>query len=72
MSLTEDDPTALSYELGAAPVVPLTEQQRLLETPTTLARLRQVGRLLRDEQTLIRAVPSLPATQIARSGWSPN
>jgi hypothetical protein len=31
-----------------------------------------VGRLLRDEQTLIRAVPSLPATQIARSGWSPN
>lgn len=72
VSLTEDDPTALSYELGAAPVVPLTEQQRLLETPTTLARLRQVGRLLRDEQTLIRAVPSLPATQIARSGWSPN
>ena len=63
---------ALSYALGAATVLPLSERQRLLEAPTTMARLGLVRRQLDAELRAIRAVPSLPATDIARSGWSPN
>ncbi len=68
----DGDATAVSYQLSAASVFPLAEQQRLLETPTTLQRLRLVHRMLSNERTLMQAVPSLPATQIARSSWSPN
>ncbi len=68
----DGDPALLSYRLSAATVIPLAEQQRLLETPTTLRRLQEIHRLLRQERSLMRAIPSLPATRIARSGWSPN
>ena len=28
--------------------------------------------MLRDEMRAITAIPSLPATELARTGWSPN
>ncbi len=63
---------ALSYALGAGAVLPLSERQRLLEAPTTLARLELVRRQLTEELRAMRALPSLPATDVARSAWSPN
>jgi uncharacterized protein len=69
---SSQDATALSYALGATTLLPLSERQQLLEATTTLERLRLVQRKLTDELRAMRAVPSLPATEIARSGWSPN
>jgi uncharacterized protein len=66
------DPTELSYALGSATLLPLGERQRLLEASTTLDRLALVRRQLNAELQAMRALPSLPATEIARSGWSPN
>jgi Lon protease-like protein len=63
---------ALSYALGAGAVLPLSERQRLLEAPTTLTRLELVQRQLTEELRAMRALPSLPATDVARSAWSPN
>lgn len=67
-----DDLSGLSYALGAATFLPLPDRQRLLEAPTTHARLELVRRQMTAELRAMRAVPSLPATEIARSGWSPN
>jgi hypothetical protein len=67
-----DDLTGLSYALGAAAFLPLPDRQKVLEAPTTHARLELVRRQLDAELRAMRAVPSLPATEIARSGWSPN
>jgi uncharacterized protein len=69
---SSEDPTALSYSLGAVTLLPLSERQQLLEATTTLERLQLVQRQLAGELRAMRAVPSLPATEIARSGWSPN
>jgi uncharacterized protein len=67
-----DDLAGLSYALAAAAFLPLPDRQQLLEAPTTRARLELVRRRLDAELRAMRAVPSLPATQIARSAWSPN
>ena len=66
------DPEMLSYVLAATCSLTLAERQRLLESPTTAERLGLLRRLMRRELTAIRAIPSLPATEVARSGWSPN
>lgn len=66
------DPTLLSYVLSAACPLPLTEQQRLLEAASPRDRLAVLRRILREEVRAMSAVPSLPATDVARSGWSPN
>lgn len=67
------DPGQLSYALAATCSLTLPERQQLLESPTTPERLGLLRRLLRRELAAIRAIPSLPATQVARqSGWSPN
>jgi len=67
------DPVQLSYALAATCSLTLAERQQLLESPTTSERLGLLGRLLRKELSAMRAVPSLPATEVARqSGWSPN
>jgi Lon protease-like protein len=66
------DVVALSYALGTGALLPLSERQRLLESPTARDRLELVRRQLRSELQAMQAVPSLPATEIARSGWSPN
>jgi len=66
------DPELLSYALAATCSLTLSERQRLLESPTTLERLGLLRRLMRAELRAIGAVPSLPATEVARTGWSPN
>ncbi len=67
-----EDPTELSYTLAAGALLPLSDRQQVLEAATTLDRLALVTRHLRAELRAARAVASLPATEIARSGWSPN
>jgi Lon protease-like protein len=66
------DPELLSYVLAATCALTLPERQQLLESPTAPERLAHLRRLLQRELGAIRAVPSLPATEVARSGWSPN
>jgi uncharacterized protein len=67
-----DEPLPLSYVLAAATTLPLRERQVLLEAPSAAARLRRLTLMLRAELTAIQAVASLPATRLARTGWSPN
>ena len=66
------DPELLSYVLAATCALTLPERQQLLESPTAPERLAHLRRLLHRELGAIRAVPSLPATEVARTGWSPN
>lgn len=55
-----DDPTILSYLIGATAVLALDERQRLLAEPTTAERLRLERRLLSREMGLLRQVRALP------------
>ncbi len=66
------DPVELSYTLAAALVVGLAERQSLLEAPDLLSRLRLGSSLMRNEMRAVAAIPSLPATMLARTQWSPN
>ena len=49
-----DDPTALSYVLTALIQVDLGSRQSLLEAPDTVARLRDLDRLLARESWFLR------------------
>jgi Lon protease-like protein len=69
---TPSDPVDLSYTLAAALVLNLAERQALLEAPDVVARLRLGTALMRAELRAIAAIPSLPATSMARTHWSPN
>jgi Lon protease-like protein len=66
------DPEYLSYTLASASLLTLREQQGLLETDTARERLILLRHALREEMRAMRAIPSLPATEVARSSWSPN
>lgn len=66
------DPELLSYMLASTCSLTLPERQQLLEAPTAADRLDHLTRLLRQEIRAMSVVPSLPATEVARSGWSPN
>src|SRR3954469_25643929 len=66
------DPELLSYALAATCSLTLRQRQQLLESPTSAERLGLLRRMMREEVRAMRAVPSLPATEVARSGWSPN
>jgi Lon protease-like protein len=66
------DPTYLSYTLAATCLLPLKERQSLLEAGSTLDRLGLVRHAMNEEIRAMRAVPSLPATEVARTAWSPN
>lgn len=66
------DPHYLSWTLAALTPLPLPERQSLLEAESTYERLTLVTTLLVDEMRAMRAVPSLPATEVARTRWSPN
>ncbi len=50
----------------------LQERQDMLEAETSLERLVMVRRALVEEMRAMRAIPSLPATEVARTSWSPN
>ncbi|MGH3414494.1 MAG: LON peptidase substrate-binding domain-containing protein [Marmoricola sp.] len=66
------DPDYLSYSLAAACLLTLRERQQLLEADTAPDRLALLAHMLREEMRAMRALPSLPATEVARTRWSPN
>jgi len=67
-----EDPAYLSYSLAATCLLTLRERQSLLEVDSARERLILLRHSLREEMRAMRAVPSLPATEVARTGWSPN
>ncbi len=66
------DPTYLSWTLAAAAPLPMAERQALLEAEDATERLVMVTELLRAELRAMNVIPSLPATEVARTRWSPN
>jgi Lon protease-like protein len=66
------DPSYLSWTLAAVAPLPLHQRQSLLEAPDAGARLDLVTSLLRAELQAMNVIPSLPATEVARTRWSPN
>ena len=66
------DPTYLSWTLAAVAPLPMAERQALLEAEDAELRLSMVTDLLRSELQAMNVIPSLPATEVARTRWSPN
>jgi Lon protease-like protein len=66
------DPAYLSWALAALAPLSLSERQALLEAEDTAGRLRMVTDVLRGELRVMSVLPSLPATEVARTRWSPN
>jgi Lon protease-like protein len=66
------DPEFLSWVLSAVAPLPMPDRQALLESDDTAERLILVTDLLRAELRSMNVVPSLPATEVARTRWSPN
>ena len=66
------DPAYLSYALASTCLLTLPQRQHLLEADTALERLAILRRTLREEMRAMQALPSLPATEVARTRWSPN
>lgn len=66
------DPAYLSWALAAVAPLPLHERQALLEAEDATIRLVMVTDLLRTELRAMNVIPSLPATEVARTRWSPN
>jgi uncharacterized protein len=66
------DPTYLSWTLAACAPLPMAERQRLLEADDAGTRLELVVTLLRTELRAMNVITSLPATEVARTRWSPN
>lgn len=66
------DPGYLSWTLAACSPLPLGERQELLEASDPTERLLLVTDLLRAELRAMNVITSLPATEVARTRWSPN
>jgi Lon protease-like protein len=66
------DPGYLSWTLAACAPLPMPERQSLLEADDAEERLLLVTDLLRAELRAMNVIPSLPATEVARTRWSPN
>jgi Lon protease-like protein len=66
------DPVYLSYTLAATCLLTLRERQALLETGGAEERLVMLRHAMREELRAMTALPSLPATEVSRTGWSPN
>jgi Lon protease-like protein len=66
------DPTYLSWTLSAVAPLPMPDRQALLEAEEAAERLILVTDLLRAELRAMNVIPSLPATEVARTRWSPN
>lgn len=66
------DPTYLSYSLAATCLLSQAQRQEMLEAAGATERLRMLRYSLREEMRAMRALPSLPATEVARTRWSPN
>jgi uncharacterized protein len=65
-------PAALSYHLAAECLLPQQDRQTLLEADDAATRLQLVTAMMRAEMRAMQALPSLPAIEVARTGWSPN
>jgi len=66
------DPLYLSWTLAACAPLPMAERQELLEADDAAHRLVLVTDLLREELRAMNVIASLPATEVARTRWSPN
>ncbi len=66
------DPALLSWVLAAAAPLPMSDRQALLEADGATERLLLVTELMRSELKAMNVIASLPATEIARTRWSPN
>jgi uncharacterized protein len=66
------DPAYLSYALASTCLLTLPQRQSLLEADNAQLRLGMLRRTLHEEMRAMRALPSLPATEVARTRWSPN
>jgi Lon protease-like protein len=66
------DPAYLSWALAALAPLSLADRQALLEAEDTTGRLQMVTDVLRGELRVMSVFPSLPATEVARTRWSPN
>ncbi len=66
------DPAYLSYALASTCLLTLPQRQALLEADNAQLRLGMLRRTLHEEMRAMRALPSLPATEVARTRWSPN
>jgi uncharacterized protein len=66
------DPEVMSWVMAAAAPLSMPDRQSLLETDETELRLAMLTDLIRAELRAVRAIPSLPATEVARTRWSPN
>ena len=66
------DPAYLSWALAALSPLTIGQRQALLEAEDADGWLRMVTEVLLSELRTMRVFPSLPATDIARTRWSPN
>jgi Lon protease-like protein len=66
------DPAYLSWALSAVAPLTLAQRQELLEAQDPAVRLDMVTEVIRSELRTMRVFPSLPATEVARTRWSPN
>ncbi len=66
------DPGLLSWVLAAAAPLPMSDRQSLLEAEGATERLLLVTEMMRTELKAMNVIASLPATEIARTRWSPN
>lgn len=66
------DPAFLSWTLAAVAPLPMPDRQSMLEATDAAERLALVSDLLQAELRAMNVIPSLPATEVARTRWSPN
>ncbi|MFF7444995.1 MULTISPECIES: LON peptidase substrate-binding domain-containing protein [unclassified Streptomyces] len=67
-----DEPSVVSYLVAAAMMLDTPTKQRLLQAPDAASRLRDELKLLRSETSIIRSLPSLPASDLTRGPTSLN
>ncbi|MFE7270833.1 LON peptidase substrate-binding domain-containing protein [Streptomyces sp. NPDC057623] len=67
-----DQPSVVSYLVAAAMMLDTPTKQRLLQSPDIASRLRDELKLLRAETSIIRTLPSLPASDLTRGPTSLN
>ncbi|MDH6627052.1 Lon protease-like protein [Streptomyces sp. LBL] len=67
-----DEPSVVSFLVAAAMMLDIPTKQRLLQAPDTASRLRDELKLLRSETSIIRNLPSLPASELTRGPTSLN
>lgn len=66
------DPVMLSWTLAALAPVSMPDQQAMLEEEDPELRLTLAAGAFQAELRAMNVIPSLPATQVARTRWSPN